>query len=245
MPPRELEMVLRLQQRLFLQVLPRVPGWDFAACCQPAQTLSGDYCDLFEVGAGQVALAVGDVSGKGLGAAFVLAGLHALIRSRLPRKTGNLAELMQELNEYFVAFLPPEMFVTLFLGLLDTAAGTLRYVNAGHPYPLVLAPAVAEPTRLVEGGLLLGIMPEAAYEERQIALPPGGLLAVFSDGLTDVRNEAGEWFQEKRLLAALRDLQALPVATVQARLLATVEHFAGRWQPRDDRALALIRRQSR
>jgi serine phosphatase RsbU (regulator of sigma subunit) len=70
------------------------------------------------------------------------------------------------------------------------------------------------------------------------------LLAVFSDGLTDVRNEAGEWFQDKRLLAALRELHALPVAVVQAQLLATVERFAGRLQPRDDMALALIRRQS-
>jgi sigma-B regulation protein RsbU (phosphoserine phosphatase) len=93
--------------------------------------------------------------------------------------------------------------------------------------------------------MILGITPEASYDEHQIDLEPGSLLAVFSDGITDVRNDEGELFQEKRLLAALRDTQAVAVATVQARLMETVERFAGRSQPRDDMALALIRRQSR
>src|SRR5262249_46485903 len=119
-----------VQQGLFPRVMPRGAGWEFAAVYRPARQLGGDYCDVFAVAPGVVAVSVGDVSGKGLGPALVMAHLHALVRAKLSSLPTCLAELAAELNRFLLAVLPEGMFVTLFLGLLETETGRLQYINA-------------------------------------------------------------------------------------------------------------------
>jgi sigma-B regulation protein RsbU (phosphoserine phosphatase) len=238
----ELETACQIQRHLVPRALPRAQGWKFAACCYPARALAGDYYDLFEVRPGQVAVALGDVAGKGLGPALVWAGLHALVRNRLPHMAADLPGLMCELNAYFTAFLPSDLFVSLFLGLLDTVTGELRYVNAGHPYPIVLTEHGGDPARLTAGGMMLGVLPDACYEEGQACLGPGSLLAVFSDGVTDARDACGERFQETGILQILRAERESTLCTVLGRLLEAVEHPTGTVPQGDDITLALIRR---
>src|SRR5262249_39788973 len=106
---QELEEARKVQEQLLPRELPSIPGWDIAAACRPAWLVAGDYCDVVDLGNGQIAFALGDVSGKGLGPALVMAGLRALVRAQLPRQKTNLAALMSELNQYLLASTPDEM----------------------------------------------------------------------------------------------------------------------------------------
>ena len=238
----ELEGARRVQQSLFPQRLPRVPGWEFSARCRPARAVAGDYLDLFEVGPGRLAVALGDVSDKGLGPALVAAGLHALLRCRLPERAGDLAGLLTESDAYLRASLPEGMFVTLFLGVLDVRSGRLDYVNAGHPGPLVLSGPEAEPLALTEGGAVLGIIPGASYRPGHCLLGPGSLVAVFSDGITEARGSARELFGLRRVVETLRAGWGSPAAEAADRLLGAVERFSGRAEPDDDVSLIVVRR---
>jgi sigma-B regulation protein RsbU (phosphoserine phosphatase) len=241
---RDLEAGRQAQERLFPAELPRVPGWDFAAVCRPARVVAGDYYDLFEAGPGQVALAVGDVAGKGLGPALVMAGLHAWIRCLLPPRTADLPGVMAELNRHLLASTPPDLFVSLFLAVLDVRAGRLDYANGGHPAPVALAGPGVRPVRLTEGGAVLGILPEVHYAARQIDLGPGSVLALFSDGVTEAASPGGELFRERRVLEALQAARSLPAAAALARILDGVERFAGPAGPADDLSLVIVRRES-
>lgn len=193
------EAVRLVQQHLFPRSMPRAAGWDFAAHSRPANGAGGDYYDLFETAPGQIAVALGDVCGKGAGAALVVAELHALIRGRLPGKADDLPALVGEINRYLVEFTPPDLFVSLFVAAIDVHTGWMRYVNAGHVPPLLLSGRGAWLARLGPGGTLLGLFPEADYEMGEARIEPAGLLAVFSDGLTEARNGDGEMFREKRV----------------------------------------------
>jgi sigma-B regulation protein RsbU (phosphoserine phosphatase) len=130
---RDLQQAREVQDCLFPQAVPVHSGWEFAAVCRPARMLAGDYYDLFEVQPGQVTVALGDVMGKGLGAALVMAELHALVRNRFRHGPVDLAGLMEELNDELLISTPPDLFVTLFLGVLNLDTAEFHYVNAGHP----------------------------------------------------------------------------------------------------------------
>jgi serine phosphatase RsbU (regulator of sigma subunit) len=238
-----LEEARQVQHCLFPRELPQVPGWDVVAAWRPARVVSGDYYDLFEVKPGLLAVALGDVAGKGLGPALVMAGLRALVRSRLPGRTGDLSGLMREVNEYLLASTPDETFVTLFLAVLEVATGRLRYVNAGHLAPLVLAgSAAAEPMLLMGGGPVLGVFPGVEFAEEQACLRPGSLLALFSDGVTEAMDGQGRMFHQRRVVEALRSGQDGPAARTLERLLRAVDVFRGRREPADDVSVILLRR---
>jgi serine phosphatase RsbU (regulator of sigma subunit) len=238
----ELQTAHHVQQHLFPRHLPRVAGWEWAALCRPARAVAGDYYDLFEVTPGRVAVALGDVSGKGLGPALIMASVHALVRSRLPHRLADLPGLVAELDRYLLAVTPDDMFVTLFLGVLDVGSGRLRYTNAGHPPPLLAEERGGEPCRLSVGGPILGILPGALCEEGEAVLGPGNVLALFSDGVTDSRNAERELFGEQRIVRLLRTAGAAPAAAVMGQLLQAVADFTGPAEPADDLSLVVIRR---
>lgn len=239
---RDLEAASQVQQKLFTRQMSAAADWEIACHCRPAQVLAGDYYDVFRLRPDQVALALGDVAGKGLGASLVMAGLHAMVRSRLPHYAGTLNQFMKEINQYLMGSTPDGMFVTLFLGVLDERTGRLTFVNAGHPYPILLTSQADEPLRLAKNGLPLGALPEVEYEEGEADLLPGSLLTLFSDGVTDARDQHGERFQEQRLLDVLREERLSPAATVLSRIVAAVERFALLPEPSDDIALMVVRR---
>jgi sigma-B regulation protein RsbU (phosphoserine phosphatase) len=240
-----LEAARLVQQHLFPREFPCPDGWDVAAACWPARVVAGDYLDLFSLGPDHFALALGDVAGKGLGPALVMAGLRALVRLQLPRQAYDLAGLMRELNDYLLTSTPDDLFVTLFLGVLEVSTGRLRYVNAGHLPPLVLAgPDDGEALRFTEGGTILGMFAEAAYDEGQLWLQPDSVLALFSDGLTEATDRAGKTFHERRVVEELQGAWGASADNMLARVLGTLEHFAHGKEQEDDISVILLRRLS-
>jgi sigma-B regulation protein RsbU (phosphoserine phosphatase) len=239
-----MESARLVQQRLFPCRLPCVPGWDFAGDCRPAQAVGGDYYDLFEVCPGGVVLALGDVSGKGLGPALVMAHLHALVRGRMPGYPGDLPRFVADLNDYLAEFLPSDFFVTLFVALLDSATGWLHYVNAGHPAPLLLDGGTGALVEAVTVNTPLGILPGERFEAGRVLMRPGAVLALFSDGLTEARSPTGDMFCVRRAVEGLHAVRARPAGAVLAALRATVEDFTGRAHPKDDLTLVVVRRET-
>jgi serine phosphatase RsbU (regulator of sigma subunit) len=240
---RELEIARRVQSNLFPKELPKPSGWEFAAVCRPARAVGGDYYDVFEIGPGRIAFAIGDVAGKGLGPSLVMSTVHAMIRTWLPEKQGDLPALMQRLNEHLVTTTAPEMFVTLFIGIMDTVAGRLRYVNGGHNQPLLLVGADRTPTRLTKGGLVVGILPGTFYEEDEVPFADGSLLVLFSDGVTEAMNGSEEMFEEWRLIEASRQSGPSPAAMkVLTSILTSVDAFAGSAEQADDISIVVVGR---
>jgi sigma-B regulation protein RsbU (phosphoserine phosphatase) len=184
------------------------------------------------------------VAGKGLGPALVMAGLHAWVRSRLPHRTADLPGLVGDLNSYLLASTPDDLFVSLFLAVLDGGTGCLRYVNAGHPGPILLAETGREADRLTAGGTVLGAIPGAGYEEGRAALAPGSVLALFSDGLTEAASVQGRQFGDQRVLEVLRAARHAPADEIVTRLQGAVERFQGPAARADDLSLVIVRRQA-
>jgi sigma-B regulation protein RsbU (phosphoserine phosphatase) len=242
---RGLEAARLVQQHLFPRELPCPDGWDVAAACRPARVVSGDYLDLFFLGKDRLALALGDVAGKGLGPALVMAGLRALVRSQLPHHARDLAGLMRELNDYLLASTPDDLFVTLFVGVLEVSTGRLRYVNAGHLPPLVLAgPGDGEAMRFTDGGTVLGMFAGAEYAEGQLRLRPDSVLALFSDGLTEATDPAGKMFHERRVVEELQGAWGGASDWMLARLLGSLERFTQGKEQEDDISVILLRHRS-
>lgn len=238
---KELAIARDVQGGLFPTVLPSAVGWEFAAACRPAREVGGDYYDLFAVGSRHVAVALGDVAGKGVGPSLVMSGVHAVIRNSLSSGPVDLSRLAVELNDYLVSSTSSGMYVTLFLGLLDTAEGLLTYVNCGHNPPLLLAPGAAS-ERLEEGGTPVGLVPGAAYSEGGARVSPGGLVVAYSDGITEAERADGEMYGEERLLADVAGGQRENARDLLSRVLESVERFTSGAEQSDDITLVVVRR---
>ncbi len=211
----------------------------------PSFDVGGDYFDFIPSEDGCLVVALGDVAGKGMGAALLMAHLHATVRAQV--ETGRtLPDVMGRLNRSIHQSVRGLRFITLFVAKMDTERGTVTYVNGGHNPPfLVRASGEVEP--LTEGGLLLGMFPEAAYEEGAVVLGPGDLLVAYSDGVTEARaparpgEEAGEDLGEDRLIELLRASRGLGPEELVERLIARVREFSGVAQQADDVTVAVIR----
>ncbi|MFH1277558.1 MAG: SpoIIE family protein phosphatase [Candidatus Eisenbacteria bacterium] len=239
---RDLAIARQVQQNLFPKELPRAEGWEFAAVCRPAKAVGGDYYDLFAIDAEHIALALGDVSGKGIGPSMLMSSAHTLIRSRLRQRGTGLADLVRELNEHLYASTSPEMFITLFVGILDLRTAELRYVNAGHNPPLVFAGPEAPPARLFAGGIMVGIVPEVSFEEGTLSIATGSLLAIYSDGITEAIDAAGGMFEEARLIRVLDESGRVSASGILALVLESVDRFSSGCEQADDISLLIIRR---
>lgn len=240
MEKRRMEEDLRLaadiQTRVLPRVAPAVPGVDIAASTRPCRTVGGDYFDLLLVG-DTLHLALGDVSGKGLGAAMLMIALRAAVRAHWA--TGSLAEATTRINATFHQNVPDDKYATFFIGRLDTTTGRLTYVNAGHNRPLLIRAAAGQWEALACGGTALGMFETAAYEEAQVTLDPGDTLLVFSDGISET------WPDADAADAALIDLaqrgRALDAASLQREVFAAVDRL-GPPRALDDRTLLLLKR---
>jgi sigma-B regulation protein RsbU (phosphoserine phosphatase) len=211
----------------------------------PSFDVGGDYFDFFEGEDGRIALGLGDVAGKGMGAALLMMNLQAMVRAQL--ESGRpLRDVMARLNRSIHQSVRGLRFVTLFLAEIDSESGRMRYVNGGHNPPYVVR-ASGETEPLTAGGLLLGMFPEAEYEEGSATLRPGDLLVTYSDGVTEARapakpgEEMGEEWGEERLLKLLRESRTRPAEEVVEDLIGKIREFSGPAQLADDVTVAVIR----
>lgn len=237
---RDLSIARDVQENLFPEKLPQAEGWDFAAVCRPAKAVGGDYYDISAVDSQHVVLALGDVSGKGLGPSLLMSGVHAIIRNRLRGRPFELPQVVAQLNEHLLTSSSSEMFMTLFVGILDVADGRLRYVNAGHNPPLLLQNASV--SELTDGGTVIGMMPGVSYAEGEAFMDPGSLLALYSDGVTEAANAAGDVFGEAMLREELQKALTHEASGVVAMVLESVDGFSGSCEQTDDISLVVVKR---
>ncbi|HOM99248.1 MAG TPA: PP2C family protein-serine/threonine phosphatase [Acidobacteriota bacterium] len=232
----DLEFAREVQAALFPKELPTDRGLDFAAVCIPAAGISGDYYDVIETTDGRVVFLVGDVSGKGVSAAILMANLHGRLRALVETCTST-AEICTLLNRHLVAFTEPERFVTLFLAQCRPGTPVMEYVNAGHEIPFCLDGDIK---RLEEGGLPLGILEDAEYSAGSLELREGSLLALYSDGITESMNAQQEEFGVERLKGLLLENRRRSLQEIQQVILQSVRAWSGK-PPSDDMTLMLIR----
>jgi serine phosphatase RsbU (regulator of sigma subunit) len=237
---RDLEIAREIQSWLMPSEAPNVPGVDMAFATRPANTVAGDYYDAFFRPNGRLLVVVADVAGKSVPAALLTATLQASLRT-LAAMPGSLAELVSQVNRYACAqSLHGQRFTTAFLAELEPATGTLTYVNAGHNWP-VLRRAPGPVERLEAGGLPLGINAALLYQSGATTLAPGDLLLVFTDGLVEAEDPAGQEYGEARLLPVVQSVHDAGAADALRRLMASVDAFVGPTRQHDDITCLLLR----
>jgi hypothetical protein len=243
----ELELARRVQSDLLPSFTRLLGGLDFAARCIPAWQVGGDLYDAFDDEGGRVALVLGDVSGKGLPAALLMALIHGAIRSNdWTASASNHEEASRRLNRLLCEKSGQERFASLFWCYYDRQRAVLRYINAGHLPPLLVrraGPANFEVQRLEEGGMVLGVQPDAAYRQGEVAIQSGDLLVMFSDGIPEAANAKDEEFGESRLLEAVEKNWDRPSSSIGDAIFAGVRSFLGRRLPQDDQTLLVVRLQ--
>ncbi len=236
----ELSQASEIQQSLLPAQAPVYEGYDIAGFNLPCRTVGGDYYDFTPYQDGQLGLIVGDVSGKGMPAALMMSGLQARIQM-FAETQPDPATAVTLLNRNLAGRFPLGKFITFFFGLLHTESGKLHYCNAGHNYPLMLrAGGLVE--QLPGSDLILCISPSAQYHLHEIDLGPGDLLALYSDGVTEARNAAGEEFGEQGLATFLARWKEEPCQEIIHSLARHVRLWCDNAAFHDDFTIVLVRR---
>lgn len=235
---RDLELAAQVQRHLFPGCVPALPGLAVAAHAQPARIVSGDYYDFFCSRDGAQGIAIADVMGKGLAASMLMSNLQASLRI-LGSEYDALPVLAARLNELFRYNLKLIRFISLFLMAVDVEAGTLRYCNAGHNPPLWWNARAGKAQWLRPTGPALGILPVPAYHEETISFAPGDMFVLYTDGLVETVNAAGEDFGEERLRRFVERHHAERAEAVLAGLRRAVLDFCG-GRPHDDVTLLVL-----
>jgi serine phosphatase RsbU (regulator of sigma subunit) len=231
-------------QRHMLCDRPQGPeGYEVAALLQPCRMVGGDFYEISALPGARYLYALGDVSGKGVAAALVMAETLATLRA-LAKTTSAPLGLMQQLQSQLAERLAPVHFVTLFLGVLDTDSQRFEYVNAGHEPGLVLAPGRA-PEWLHSTGPPIGMRVPVALRSASTRIPANGLFGLWSDGLTEAmttRRRSMEMFTRERLLGCLESIREAPAQEILRRVFQEIDSFTGDLSPQDDRTLLLVKR---
>jgi len=221
---RELQIAREIQQSLFPESWPELPGFDLAAESRACYQVGGDYYDIIPLGNGRVVLAVADVSGKSTPASILMASIHASLRALVG--SAPAATLMARLNELLVASTQANKYVTMLYAELDLEARRLAYVNAGHVPPYLLR-RDGGLERLTAGGTAVGLLGGQSYEVGEVGLEPGDVVAMVTDGVTEAMSPADEEFGDERAVSALRRLADKPAKEMIEGLQEAVASWTG------------------
>ena len=236
---RDMEIAREVQSRLFPQFWPPLKTMQYTGACIQARVVGGDYYDFLDLGAGRLGIVLADISGKGIAAALLMANLQANLRSRFMVALEDPHQLLQSVNQLFVENTPEDSYATLFYADYDDANHCLRYANCGHNPPLLLR-ANGELERLGATATVLGLFTNWNCEVKKVAVGPGDVLVIYTDGVTEAPNQAGEEFGESRLQQIVRAHPQLPVKEMLAVILDEVQQFSGASQA-DDLTLVIAR----
>jgi len=220
---QESEYALDIQQGLLPREIPEVPGFTIAGAWQPARTVGGDYYDVFPAGERELALVVADVSGKGMPAALLMSNLQATVKAYATVECSP-KDLCGKVNRAISKSITAERFITFFYAVLDPAERRLTYANAGHNPP-VLARQDGACLKLETTGTVLGLFPEASYEQAAVDLLPGDRLVMFTDGITEASDSNGEEFGEERLIARVKESSAVSARDLGNEIIQRVTQF--------------------
>jgi serine phosphatase RsbU (regulator of sigma subunit) len=237
-----LESELRLAQRVQSDLQPKPhsvsPHVQFAASAVAADHIGGDFHDIFEAESGEIAIVLGDISGKGVSAALLVSVLHGAIRSST---TSQHEYACERINRMLCERTACERFATLFWGVFDPLTGTLRYVNAGHAAPMLVRHDQNRVERLDEGSPVLGLLPNARYSAGTVNIENSDTLILYSDGISEAANRNEEEFGEDRIEQLTRDTANTSPAEFCQRIMDRVTTFASAEAPADDRTLMVVR----
>lgn len=238
----ELALASEIQLRLHPASPPQIPGYELLGVSFPCYEVGGDYYDFIEKPDGRQVIALGDVSGKGTGAALLMSSVHAAVRAHT-RTRLSASEIVSEINQYIYDNTPSNRFVTLFYSELDPRTHQLTYINAGHNSPLLVRSS-GEVTRLDIGGFPVGITPFGDYREGWVELEPGDVLVIYSDGASESLDEQGEEFGEARLIEVAQKHRGRTAAGLRDRIDEALSRFVGKAKSVDDLTLAILKRKS-
>jgi sigma-B regulation protein RsbU (phosphoserine phosphatase) len=262
----ELTIAQEVQAQLYPRQISDLESLEVHGFCRPARTVSGDYYDFVAASSHKLILAVGDISGKGISAALLMATIHSAVRAysieslpqlREPVSVGAVAgsgrvmaawpegievspaALLSLLNHQLYESTPPEKYATLFLGVYDGRSHRLTYSNGGH-LPPILVSKDGSIRRLEAGGTVVGLFDNLSYEEDAVEMRPGEIFLAYSDGVTEPENDFGE-FGEQRLIDLVRDSRHQPLAQISQIVTMAVEDWIGDKEQPDDVTLVLAR----
>jgi phosphoserine phosphatase RsbU/P len=238
---RELEIAREVQERLFPQALPPISGIEYDGTCRPALGVGGDYYDFIPLEAGGLAIAIGDVSGKGIPAALLMATLRAYLRGQTVTGQSDLAALMVNLNRLVYESSASNRYATFFYGQYDPATRVLKYVNAGHNPPMLFKPS-GTVVRLDVGGPVVGLLPDCRYAQGCVVLEPDDLLVGFTDGVSEAMNSDMDEWGEDRLAAAVIEDPARSPRELMDHLMQEADRFVSGAPQHDDMTLVVVKR---
>jgi len=236
---RDLAAARDVQKSLLPKHLPEVPGYEFAAVTVPALEVAGDFYDFIRLDQHRVVVTVGDVSGKGLPAALLMAHTQASVRD-VAHEASSASACTTLLNDRLVQSTGPEKFVTMVYAILDGSNHMLRYTNGGHNPPVCISEA--GPRLLTTGGPILGIIEGTTFEEEIISLAPGDLIVLYSDGVTEAMNEQQELFGDDHLQEFVARRRNTPAERLKEEILEAVRVHQRTAAQADDITLLIIRR---
>jgi sigma-B regulation protein RsbU (phosphoserine phosphatase) len=239
----EYEHDLLLAAQVQRQVLPKplvCPDLELAAAMQPAQLLGGDYYDFFQISDNIVDVVIADVSGHGAAASLLMPSLAVALRLRA-RELSGPAAILKDLDQVFQQITSAATFVTMFYARFDQAKKTLEYANGGHNPPLLLRSKDGQYTQLEASGPIMGILKDAQFTNTMVALGAGDILTLFTDGVTEQENEAGDEFSIVRLEEVVRNKQTVPAAALVADITEAVSTFAGTKAQADDLTVVVVK----
>jgi phosphoserine phosphatase RsbU/P len=243
----ELEIAREVQAQLFPSAAPELPGINLYGICRPARGVSGDYYDFLKLDHGHVGLVLGDVSGKGIFAALLMAAIQSAVHANF--YDGHFpgghsagvppASLVARLNRQLCASTSQEKYATFFYAVYDAQARILTYTNAGHPAPMLFRGESL--VRLDRGGTVMGLFPSASYEQAQVRVEPGDVLLAFTDGVTEPENSYAEEFGERRLIGTVReDLDSAPEALAN-EIYRRITDWTGSTEAQDDMTMLYLK----
>jgi serine phosphatase RsbU (regulator of sigma subunit) len=237
----QLRIAADVQSQLFPQIHPEVPNLEYLGLCRLARSVGGDYYDFLQFHPEKLWIAVGDISGKGVSAALLMANLQGFLRSNAPLHGEAVEKLVASLNRHLCQTTDGSRFTSLFYGVFEGPSRRLDYVNGGHCAPLVVRGGDGRVLELGTTGTLVGLFPEAEYERESIQMEEGDTLLIYTDGVTEAEDGDLREFGEERLREALLKNIDRPLQTIAESILAEVARFTANSPQQDDQAIVLGR----
>jgi phosphoserine phosphatase RsbU/P len=237
---KELAIARQIQESTLPDELPQVAGFDLAALTIPAQAVGGDYYDVFSLGGGCTGLVVGDACDKGIPAALLINLANSLIHVEA-RRSASPEQTLRRVNQHLLDIHHSGMFVTALYGVL-APDGQLNYCRAGHPHPLVVGPDNQPVETGSSPGMALGLLVDIGLDSRSVMIPAGGMVVMFSDGLSEAFDRQGKEFGVDGLIEALPELNGLPAEAVCRGLWNRVKAFSDGLPQADDFTVVVIKR---
>jgi phosphoserine phosphatase RsbU/P len=236
---REIEIAREVQERLFPQQMPSFPGGSLAGSCRAALGVGGDYYDVIDFGDGRIGLAIGDVSGKGISAALLMASLRASLRGVTLDSPRDFARLMHKVNRLVYEASASNRYATFFFAAFDPATRRLECVNAGHNPPVLLRSSRV--MRLEADGPVVGLLPFAPYTEQTLTLEPGDVLLLYTDGISEAMTSEDEEWGEERMISAATAVRKLPASEILRALFTAADAFTTGAPQHDDMTLLILK----